>query len=294
MSPARTALFILTTILALYAALVAYVYVFQSQLVFLPEIGGRALRGTPANIGLAFEELRIPTPDGVTLHAWYIRGEPGAATVLFCHGNAGNISDRLEWAKILRDMGLGVLLFDYRGYGQSTGIPEERGIHEDARAVWDHLTSKERISPSRIVIFGESLGGAVAAHLAKDVTPAALIVHSAFTSVPDVASRFYWYLPVRLLARIRLPTADYIERVRAPVLIIHSRDDEIVPFSHAQTLLRRANDPKELIAIEGDHNTGFLLSEEKVREGLRRFVNAHGLRGELSPPASAAFRPTDP
>jgi fermentation-respiration switch protein FrsA (DUF1100 family) len=292
--PGRTVLFILTTILALYAALVAYVYVFQSQLVFLPEMGGRALRGTPRNIGLPFEELRIPSSDGVTLHAWHIPGEPGAATVLFCHGNAGNISDRLAWAKILRDMGLGVLLFDYRGYGQSTGIPDERGTYEDARAVWDHLTSNARMSPSRIVVFGESLGGAIAAHLAKDVTPAALIVTSAFTSVPELASKFYWYLPVRLLARIHFPTADYIERVRAPVLIIHSRDDEIAPFSHAQTLLRRANEPKAFLEIEGDHNTGFLLSEQKVRDGLRRFVEMHGLRGETSPPASAEFLPTDP
>lgn len=274
----RWLLFTLVIGLAAYLALVFYVYAFQARLVYFPESPGRELTASPADIGLAFEDVRIKARDGAELHAWYVPAGSGAATVLFCHGNAGNISHRLEWLKIFHDMGLTVLLLDYRGYGQSSGSPSEQGTYEDARAAWSYLTDIRKTSPTRVVIFGESLGGAIATHLAKEVTPAALIVISAFTSVPDLASTFYRYLPVRLIARIHYRTADHISQVPAPALIIHSRHDEIVPFSHGKELYRRAREPKQFLEISGDHNAGFLTSEAKLIDGLRRFLDMYGLR----------------
>src|SRR5262245_46041302 len=216
---------------------------------------GRALTATPADIGLAFEEARIMTADGLELHGWYVPAEPDASVVLFCHGNAGNISHRLERLQFFHDMGLAVLLFDYRGYGKSQGAPDELGTYRDAQAAWDFLTHTKGISSAHIVIFGESLGGAIAAHLARDVTSAgALILASTFTSAPDLASEFYWYLPVRLLARFQYPTAEYVSQVRVPTLVIHSQDDEIAPFSHGRKLFERAAGPKAFLEISGDHN----------------------------------------
>ncbi len=274
----RTLLLILLVAAASYVLLGAYVYVFQSRLLYFPNIPGRALTATPADIGLTFEEARIATADGIELHGWYIPAGTGAPAVLFCHGNAGNISHRLEWLQILHDMGLAVLLFDYRGYGSSHGTPDEPGTYRDAQAAWDFLTRSKEVSPARIVIFGESLGGAIAAHLARDVaSPGALILTSTFTSAPDLASEFYWYLPVRLLARFQYPTAEYVSHVRAPTLLIHSRDDEIAPFAHGQKIFERAAGPKAFLEISGDHNAGFLMSAPTLTQGLRSFLQVHGL-----------------
>ena len=279
----RTLLLILLLAAAGYVLLGAYVYVFQSRLLYFPNIPGRALTATPADIGLTFEEARITTADGIELYGWYVPAGTGAPVMLFCHGNAGNISHRLEWLPIFHNMGLAVLLFDYRGYGRSRGAPDEPGTYRDAQAAWDFLTRSKGVAPARIVIFGESLGGSIAAHLAKDVASAgALVLTSTFTSAPDLASQFYWYLPVRLLARFQYPTAEYVSHVQAPTLVIHSRDDEIVPFSHGRKIFERAAGPKAFVEISGDHNAGFLMSGSTFTQGLRSFLQAHGL---LPPPA---------
>ena len=271
----RTLLLISLTGFAAYVVLIAYVFLFQSRLIYFPNIPGRALTATPAEIGLEFEEVRITTADRTELHGWYVAAGAGAPTVLFCHGNAGNISHRLDWLEIFHDMGLAVFLFDYRGYGQSSGTPDEQGTYLDAQAAWDYLTNTKRHSPRSIVIFGESLGGPIAANLAKDVSPGALVLTSTFTSAPDLASNFYWYLPVRPLARFHYPTAEYVARVHAPTLVIHSRADEIIPFSHAEAIFRRANGPKQLLEIRGDHNSALLINRQQITEGIERFLEAH-------------------
>jgi len=270
----RTLLLISLTGVAVYAVLIAYVCLFQSRLIYFPNIPSRALTVMPTEIGLDFEEVRITTADRIELHGWYVAAGAGAPTVLFCHGNAGNISHRLDWLEIFHDMGLAVFLFDYRGYGQSSGTPDEKGTYLDAQAVWDYLTNTKRHSPKSVVIFGESLGGPIAANLAKDVSPGALVLASTFTSVPDLASNFYWFLPVRLLARFHYPTAEYMARVHVPTLVIHSRTDEIIPFSHAEAIFRRANERKQLLEIRGDHNSALLVSRQQITEGMRRFIEA--------------------
>jgi len=267
------ALLISLTGVAAYAVLVAYVYLFQSRLIYFPNVPGRALTATPADIGILCEDVRITTADRTELHGWYAPAGAGALTVLLCHGNAGNISHRLGWLEIFHDMGLGVLLFDYRGYGESSGKPDEPGTYRDAHAAWDYLTNTRRQPPRSIMIVGESLGGPIAAHLAQDVAPGALVLASTFTSAPDLARQFYWYLPVRLLARFNYSTVDHVRHVHAPVLVIHSRTDEIVPFSHAEAIFRRANEPKELLEVLGDHNSGVLLSGQQITQGVRRLMD---------------------
>jgi uncharacterized protein len=270
-------LLILLTGAGVYALLIAYIYVFQARLIFFPNVPGRTLGTTPSQIGLRFEDIRITTGDHVDLHGWYVPAAAGAPAVLFCHGNAGNISHRLDWLEILRGMGFSVLLFDYRGYGQSSGAPTEQGTYLDAQAAWDYLANTKGVAPGNIVIVGESLGGPIAAHLAKNVAPGSLILVSTFTSVPDLARTFYWYLPVRLMARFRYPTATYVARVPVPTLVIHSRDDETVPFLHGEEIHRRAGGPAQLLEIFGDHNAGFMLSGPKLTEGMRSFLEAHGI-----------------
>lgn len=275
----RTLWVILVVVAAVYAVLLAYVYFFQSRLIYFPDNPGRELVETPAAIGLAFEDLHVTTADGVRLHGWFVSGAPGAPTVLYCHGNAGNISHRLDRLRIFNDLGLAVLLFDYRGYGRSEGSPSEQGTYRDARAVWEYLTSARHIPPARILIFGESLGGPIAAELARSVAPGALVLASTFTSAPDLASKFYGFLPVRLLARYQYPTARFVDAVRRPLLVIHSRDDEIVPFSQGEEIFRRGHDPKQFVEIFGDHNAGFLMSQSQVVAGLQKFLAAHFDRG---------------
>jgi pimeloyl-ACP methyl ester carboxylesterase len=271
----RALLLILLTGVAAYVLLIAYVYVFQARLIFFPNVPGRTLAATPSQIGLKFEEVRITTADRVDLHGWFVGAPAGAPAVLLCHGNAGNIAHRLDWLETFCGMGCAMLLFDYRGFGQSSGTPTERGTYLDARAAWDCLTNTKGFSPRSIVIVGESLGGPIAAHLAKDVAPAALILVSTFTSVPDLAGSLYWFLPVRLLSRFQYPTAAYVARVQAPTLVIHSRDDEMIPFLHGEELRRLAGGSAQLLEIFGDHNAGFMLSGPKLTKGIRSFLEAH-------------------
>jgi uncharacterized protein len=271
----QTLLMMLLTGVAVYVLLIVYLYIFQARLIFFPNVPGRTLAATPSQIGLGFEDVRITTADRVDLHGWYVAAPVGAPAVLLCHGNAGNIAHRLDWLEIFCSMGFAMLLFDYRGFGRSSGTPTEQGTYLDAQAAWDFLMNTKGLSPRSIVIVGESLGGPIAAHLAKDVAPGALILVSTFTSVPDLACTLYWYLPVRLLARFQYPTAEYVARAHVPALVIHSRDDETIPFWHGEELRRRASGPAQLLEIFGDHNAALMLSRPKLTEGMRSFLEAH-------------------
>jgi len=258
----------------IYGVLVAVMYFAQDRLLFLPNVPGRALQLSPAHLGLAFEDLQLPTEDGETLHGWYIPAAQDARTLLFFHGNAGNISHRLESLAIFHRLGLNVLIIDYRGYGRSTGTPSEAGTYADASAAWRYLTETRALDPARIVLFGRSLGGAVAIELASRVRPAALLVESTFTSVPDMAAQLYPWLPVRWLARLRYPSQARIARILCPLLVLHSRGDEIIPFTHAQALYAAAPHPKLLFAMRGGHNDGFLATGGAYVDALAAFIAA--------------------
>jgi hypothetical protein len=258
---------------AIYAAIVLYVYSRQTQLLYQPDATSRTLSVTPLSIGIAYEDVRIPTSDGVTLHAWLVPADTEQPLVLFCHGNAGSIADRLDTVRLLHQLGLNLLIFDYRGYGRSTGRPSEGGTYRDAEAAWRYLTEGLGYAPDEIVLFGRSLGAAIAAHLAKDVRPAALIVEAAFSSLPDVAAHHFWYLPVRQLTRFRYSTVDYVRSVDAPTLVIHSSEDSLVPIEQGRKIFDQAKGPKRFLLILGRHGEGALASGTRYSEGVRRFLS---------------------
>ncbi|HEX7082367.1 MAG TPA: alpha/beta hydrolase [Gammaproteobacteria bacterium] len=261
---------IFVALVAGYALIVAGIFFLQHRLVYLPEVPSRAILRTPHDIGLAYEDVILRTADGVALHGWFVSG--GDRVLLFLHGNAGNISHRLESIDVFHGLGLSVLIIDYRGYGASEGRPSEHGTYRDADAAWRYLTETREVPPSDIVIFGRSLGGAIAAYLAARTSPGALIVESAFTSIPDLAAELYPWLPARWLSRFDYPTRRFVAEAECPVLVVHSRDDEITPFHHAEAIFAAARDGRALVELAGTHNEAHIRSERQYIAALRAFL----------------------
>jgi alpha-beta hydrolase superfamily lysophospholipase len=259
-----------------YTLLVLYLYFRQGRLLYLPDTPTRTLQASPADRDLAYESLELVTEDGVALHAWWVPAphpRQARATVLFFHGNAGNISHRMDRLLQFHQLGLNTLILDYRGYGQSEGAPSEEGTYRDAQAGWDHLVRERKIPPARVLIFGHSLGGAVAAELASRQNPGGLVIEASFLSVPEVAAHHYRWLPVRWISRYRYDSRAVLEQVRCPVLISHSREDEVVPFEHGRGLYSAAREPKWFMEIVGDHDRGFLTTGEAYVRQLDRLVD---------------------
>ena len=255
-----------------YLGLLLLVYFMQPRLIYFPE---RTLAATPETVGLSYESVSFQTDDGVVLSGWFVPAEPCIGVVLFCHGNAGNMSHRLESIQLFHRLNLSTFIFDYRGYGSSEGRPSERGTYLDALAAWDVLKSRKACASGEIIVFGRSLGAAIAARLAKERDPGALIIESAFTSITDLGAELYPFLPVRLLSRYRYETIQYLGGVRCPVLVVHSPSDEIIPFRHGRRLFDAAKPPKAFLEIRGSHNDGFLVSGDAYVEGIRSFLASY-------------------
>jgi len=262
---------IIFVVFACYVLFVVAVYFMQSRMLYLPGVPGRTLSVTPSDVGMDYQDVYIETTDGVTLHGWFIAGR-SSQVLLFFHGNAGNISHRLDSIRQFQDLGLSVFIIDYRGYGQSEGRTTERGIYRDADAALRYLIEDRGLVASDILIFGRSLGASVAARLAAQHQPLALIVESSFTSVPDIAQDLYPWLPARWLSRLSHATRDYVREVQCPILVIHSRDDEIIPFRHGEEIYASANEPRTLLAIRGTHNDAFIQDARDYIGGLRAFL----------------------
>ncbi len=258
-----------------YGVITAVLFLLQSRLVYYPNLGSRTVAVTPERAGLAFESVQFTTEDGVRLDGWFVPADAPRGALLFFHGNAGNISHRLDSLRMFHELGLSTFIFDYRGYGRSEGKPSEQGTYRDAAAAWRYLAVERSVPPESIVYFGRSLGSSIAAHLAMQHAPGALILESAFTSAPDVGARTYPFLPVRWLSRFQYDTRAYLKAVSAPLLIIHSRDDEIIPFKFGQALFASANEPKQFLEISGNHNEGFMLSGSDYVEGIDKFLRDH-------------------
>ena len=268
---------LLTTLALAYGGFAALLFLFQDKLAYYPQIG-REIHATPREAGMDYEELTLATDDGERLDAWFIPAQGqthSQAVVLFLHGNAGNISHRMDSIAMFHRLGYGVLIFDYRGYGRSSGKPSEAGLQRDAAAAWDHLTRQRGIPPRRIVLFGESLGGALAARLAVQERPGALVLSSVFTSVPDLAADLYPWLPARWLARLRYDTRASLAQTSCPVLVAHSPDDEIIPFRHGQRLFAAAPGPKAFLRMAGGHNDGFIFMRPAWVDVLAGFLREH-------------------
>ena len=233
----------------------------------------RSLEAHPDEVGLPYEEVFFTAADGVKLHGWYIPSASPAASLLFCHGNAGNISHRLESLRLFHLLALNVFIFDYRGYGKSQGRPSEAGTYRDARAAFDWLHSRDAGLP--MVLFGRSLGAAVAVDLAMRVPAAGLIFESGFTSIADLGRELFPWLPVRYLQTIYYDSLNKMAGVKMPVLVVHSPDDEIISFHHGKAIYEAASEPKVFLKIHGDHNEGFLLSERDYLQGIALFLQKY-------------------
>lgn len=256
-----------------YLLLVAFVYLTQAGMLYLPNMPGRELLAAPKAVGLDYEDITLEASDGVRVHGWFVPGE-SARVLLYFHGNAGNISHRLHSIRQFYDLGLSVFIIDYRGYGRSGGKPTEKGLYRDADAAWRYLTDDRGIAAEDIIVFGRSLGGAVASWLAVQEKPAALIVDSSFTSVPDIGREAYPWLPVRLLSRFEHSTRDHVAESTCPVLVVHSRDDEIIPFHHGKAIYSAANEPKTFLEIRGGHNDAHTTSAATYLDGVQSFLNS--------------------
>jgi fermentation-respiration switch protein FrsA (DUF1100 family) len=241
----------------------------QSSFLYSPV---RQVPYNPGDINLTFENVVFETKDRLKLAAWFIPAEKADFTVLFCHGNGGNMTHRLDTINILNELGLNCFIFDYRGYGASEGKPTEAGTYRDVEAAYEWLTKKKHIPARNIILFGRSLGGSIAAYLACNVKAKGLIVESSFTSYVDIGRKFYPYMPVHLAALFNYPTIDYIRSIRCPVMIIHSRNDEVIPFEFGLRLYDAANEPKEFVEISGSHNDGFLFSGEVYRSAWSNWL----------------------
>ncbi len=258
--------------LVAYAGTLWHVYRNQSRRIYLPR---REMVTTPAEHGLAYESVTLTTVDGVRLRGWYVPCQDTSHVLCFFHGNRGNISDRMETIEMFHRLGLSVFLFDYRGYGESEGEPDEAGTYRDGEAAWTYLVEARGIMPRRIVLLGRSLGAAIAAAVAARHTPGALVLESTFTSLPEAAAVRYPLLPVRLLARYRYPVLEFVRQVRCPVLVIHSREDEVIPFEHGEQLFAAAPQPKSFLEISGNHYQGYLTSLEIYTKGLATFFHKY-------------------
>ncbi len=258
-----------------YLFLCTALYFQQQRLMFFPS---RDLANNPARYQLKYEDLHIPVTEGQNLHGWWIPGEkPDAPVMLYFHHNAINIGANVSQALQFHNMGYTVVLFDYRGFGQSDGgFPTEAQVYEDARAMWNYVTQVRQVLPSRIVIYGHSVGGAIAIDLAAQHPEAgALIVQSSFTSMRDMTKRFgvYWVLPIELILRQRFESLQKMKSVGMPVLVITGTEDVQIPVLMGERLSAEARGSKQLIIIPGGGHDNHLAQQYRLM--VKQFINAH-------------------
>jgi fermentation-respiration switch protein FrsA (DUF1100 family) len=262
-----------------YLGLLLLLRLNESRLIYFPG-SVRRLTDAPAELQLPVRRAAIRTEDGLTLGSWVIPAGPDSTGywVLICHGNAGNLSEfgRPAHYARLRTLGLSLLAFDYRGYGESEGAPSEAGLYRDADAAYQYLRGGLRVPPERIIVFGHSLGSAVAVDLASRVPAAGLILDGALTSVIERGAELYPYIPVRWIGRSRFSSIDKISRVSIPKLFLHARADDVVPLAHGRRLFEAALPPKTFVELNGGHGDAFELDSATYFGSIRKFVKGLG------------------
>jgi len=231
------------------------------------------LVATPLALALAYQDVFV-RHDNVKLHGWWIPRAGASATLIFFHGNGGNISHRLLKIKLFQQLGVNILIFDYQGYGQSQGSPSEEGLYRDAQAVYDYAIS-QGVSPKKIILYGESLGCAVAVELAARVPSAALVLENPFTSVFDVAKEMFPEVLAEAIVRSKYDSIHKIDRLTTPVLIMSGLEDEVVPFEQGTRLFDEANEPKEFIELHGGHNESLVKNWSGIYPAIKDFLSKY-------------------
>ena len=250
---------------------------FEGRLVFMPD---PKIHTTPGDHGLPYRAISFPSGGGNTLQGWYVPAERPRGIVLVCHGNAGNISTRIPLLEALHSMNLSVFIFDYQGYGRSEGHPTEAGTYQDAIAAWDWVSENLEGGPRLpLIIMGRSLGGPIAAHLARLHPPAALVLDSTFPSLAAFVHAKEPFLPARLLLRFRYDTLGPLDHAAFPILVVHSRGDGVVPFVLGEELYQGLSGRKSFLTVSGPHVSGFAVDRSTYVEGLERFLERFGVVG---------------
>ncbi|MBN1572518.1 MAG: alpha/beta hydrolase [Deltaproteobacteria bacterium] len=245
----------------------------EKRFIFFPE---KRIDYTPKDFGYRFEDVYYLTKDNVRINAWFVPAGEGAPTIIFCHGNAGNISHRIENITLLVKRGISVFIFDYRGFGNSGGKIAEEGLYLDALGAYDYLTGEMKIPISKIVPFGRSMGGPIAVDLASRFTFPCLILESTFTSLKDMVRSFYPMLGIDKLLTMKFNSEEKIRGIKFPVLFIHGDSDEIVSYDLGRRLFDAANEPKTFYTIEGAmHNDTFDVGGEEYFNTFVGFINEH-------------------
>lgn len=262
-------LWIIIVPLGVYLLMALFLFFSQNRMAFSPS---RAIDLQPDQIGLQSEEVWIELENGERLHGWYFPVAGSDKAVLLCHGNAGNISHRLETAQFLVEMGVNALLFDYRGYGRSDGSPSEANVYADAEAAYRWLIRKKSISPDKLYLFGRSLGGAVAIDLATRVPCGGVIVESSLTSAADLGKRMFPFMPIKLMLRYRFDSIGKIGTLGCPVLVTHSPEDEVIPYEMGKRLYEAARQPKQFVGLSGGHNERLYFNDEAYIQAVRGFL----------------------
>lgn len=265
----------IAAIAAGFLMLLLIMYLFQDRLLFMPS---SEMIQTPESAGLNAEDFWAETADGVRIHGWYFPNEATNRVIVLSHGNAGNISYRIDIARTLLDSGAAVLMYDFRGYGKSGGRPSEQGLYTDILAVTKALMDEKGYKSEDIFHYGRSLGGAVAAYAATQIRPGGLVLDSAFTNLRSMAGDVYPFVPSALV-KYRFPTEEYLSRLNGvPVMIMHSPRDEIIPYHHSERLFESAREPKRFVRLQGGHNENFFASRELIQESWREFFNSIGMQ----------------
>jgi uncharacterized protein len=234
----------------------------------------RQIREDPGTIGLSYQDVSLNTEDGVRVHGWFIPCEGARRTVLIFHGNAGNIGDRLSYIELFHELDTHVFIIDYRGYGKSEGKPFEEGLYRDATAAFSWWAKERQPAGEKLILFGESLGGAVAVNLAARVAPAGLILQSTFTSAKDMAKTNILFRLMFPLTNVRFDSATDIVRVACPKLVIHGTRDEIVPYRMGEILYERMASPKWFYSVpEAGHNDLLWIAGAEYGRQLRTFLS---------------------
>ncbi|MFP4034815.1 MAG: alpha/beta hydrolase [Desulfovermiculus sp.] len=260
---------LLGVLAALYGLLLFLAIIGQKTLIFCP---AREIEATPADVHLSYEQVQLHTSDGETLQAWFVPGNQNRPVVLFCHGNNSNISSpsHLKFLELMHFLSFSAVIFDYRGFGRSSGSPDETGSYLDGEAVWNHLVHSRGYTGRDIIIWGKSLGGGIAAYLASQHQDCrALVLEATFTSVPDVARRMFPFLPVKWIIRHEYPVHRHVSRVDSPVLVMHSPKDETIPYRLGRRVFEAATEPKTFVQLSGGHVWGFWTSKEAVVQAIQ-------------------------